>query len=118
MIQIEYDTHNPMMNLGTVAFWMFVLFCKLIFVFLVLLPLSKVSDAIKPYYLKFKNELFFSDFLQILLEANIEFLLMFTLYDLTPKQNLDFNYINDVISYVFFYIVTILLPICIIYVIL
>ena len=105
------------MNLGTVAFWVFLYFCKIIFVFLVLWPAQKCCISIKPYYLKYKNQLFFSDLLVILLEANIEFLLMFTLYDQTPKHNVDYNIINEIISKSLIVIVALILPLCIIYVV-
>ena len=81
---LDYDTHNPLMNLGSIALWGMFYICKMIFVFVILLPLKCCCGnrvpAFKKYYDRYKTQLFWSDILSILFEAFLELLLMFAIY--------------------------------------
>ena len=74
MIDIGYESHNALQNLGTVAAFV-LLYLVRIFIFVVLVLLSIKYKLFVPFKNNLKRNLFFSEILTIFLEAYIEFLI-------------------------------------------
>ena len=108
------------MNLGSIALMGILYVAKMIFVFVILFPLkswfSKSVPSFERYYIRYKTQLFFSDFLTIIFEAYLELLLTLMLYWDVSKTNLDYNTGNSVMSYFILAFLTVLVPSFIVYV--
>lgn len=76
MEDLGYETHNSLLNLGSLWIFLTIYFIRVfIFGFAWLLRRKFKSKKLKKFVKRWKKELFFSDFLAIVLEAYFEFLI-------------------------------------------
>jgi hypothetical protein len=77
MEDLGYNTHNSIVNLGSIGIFSFFYVCKVLFYFLLLIPfilVTKNRRALK-WAKTIKHQLFFSEFISITLEGYFEFLI-------------------------------------------
>ena len=75
MSDLGYDSYNLVLNLGTLFIMIGLYILKVLVLFIVLLPLSKLwPDTFYDFYKKVKKQLFFGDLILIFLEGFMEFL--------------------------------------------
>lgn len=80
---LTYDKHNPWLNLGTVAFLLFVNFIRVGIVALIW-PCRYKNSKIASYYHHEKSDLFWGDFLFIFVESMLEILFSAVLFFYVP----------------------------------
>ena len=75
MSDLGYDSYNLVLNLGTLFIMIGLYILKVLVLFIVLLPLSKLWPVtFYDFYKKVKKQLFFGDLILIFLEGFMEFL--------------------------------------------
>ena len=116
MIELGYDTHNPILVLKTLILLQIMYFVKLALLFWVLYPLQrfvksiKWKKKIKRYYKNLFRVLIFDEILIILFSSLIELLLAWLLYSSTPDNNPNKNLFHTIFSYYIMAIPLIILP--------
>ena len=73
MLDLGYETHNSLLNLGSLAIFASIYFVE-VFVFLILLVIS-FSGWKAPFLDKWAARLFFNDLIALLLDAYMEFMI-------------------------------------------
>ena len=115
MIDLGYDTHNPIITLRTLMVLQVFYVFRLSVLIGVLYPLKtflvgRSRDYFKKMYKKLKATLIFSEILAILLGSLIELLIAGTLYQSTPDDNPNRNALNLIISIYFIVTPVIVIP--------
>ncbi len=72
---IGYENHNSIQNLGSLGILVIFLILKLVFVFAILRPFSLLTGRLQKHYQDFRRQLFWSDFITLLLDACFEILI-------------------------------------------
>jgi len=74
MVDLGYETHNSLLNLGSLALFT-VLYVVRVFFFLFLCLLSSMTGFFGSYVTKLYHSLFYAEILAILIDAYFEFLI-------------------------------------------
>ena len=74
MVDLGYETHNEMINLGSIFLFLFFIFLKLL-LFGLLKCLGYFTQKVKPLVLYLGNGLFYNNILVLLIEAYFEVLI-------------------------------------------
>ena len=75
MQNLQYDSHNPVVNMGTLGLFMLLYLIKILFLFVILRPLKNKSRNTKSCYEKMYKQLIFSQIIIIILEGLMEILI-------------------------------------------
>ena len=115
MVDLGYDTHNPIITLRTLMLLQAIYFIRLFILFAILFPLKKKCwgrprDFFKKMYNILKVSLIFSEILAVFFGSLIELLIAGTLFQSTPKHNPNRNTFNFIISIYFMVVPVILIP--------
>jgi hypothetical protein len=109
MSDVGYDTFNLVLNLGTLALLLFAYFIKVAYLFLILGPLSFVSDRAKKWYVNTKKALFFGDLIVLFIEGYMEFLISSMLILKGPEQPLEYQFMVK-LAYFFLFVTIFIIP--------
>lgn len=74
--RIGYDSHNVLLNLGTVTMVFMFYFAKIIVLFAILKPINLMFNVGKKLYKKWYREMFWSKYLVLFFEMYLEILLI------------------------------------------
>ena len=115
MIDLGYDTHNPIITLRTLMVLQVFYVFRLLILFGVLYPLKtflvgRSRVYFKKMYKKLKATLIFSEILAILFGSLIELLIAGSLFQSTPDDNPNRNALNYIISIYFIVTPVIVIP--------
>ena len=118
MVDIGYESHNALQNLGTVALFVFLYFIRIlmyIFVFLI----SKKTGKWKAYKKYLQKKLFYNELITIFIEAYIEFLISGCL-TLTYEQKVtkSGDIFSKYLGMTTIFVAVIILPLVLVYLIL
>jgi len=75
MQDLGYDSHNSVLNLGTIAVFSFIYYVRVLFYFLGVKPFVYFTNRGKAYMKSFGESLFFGELLFLAMEAYLEFLI-------------------------------------------
>ena len=109
---LGFDSHNPVLNLGTLSIVVALYILKLV-IFLVIVRPLRTNKHVKKCYKYMMKTLFFGEILVILLEAHIEICLAGTIMMQVPKKQ--FNQDNNIMMWtlggLFLFLSMIFLPV-------
>ena len=105
------------MNLGTLSLLIFFVNIKIFGMIFVLYPLSLCSKRISITYQKVKRELFFNDFFTLIFEGYFNIVLCCFFNLSAPNDSLDKNSTNTSISIMLMFILLVLIPASLIFII-
>ena len=109
-MDIDYDTHNPILILRTLFVIQILYFVRMAVLFAILYPLKKKFKLVKKYYKSLRNQLFFTEILVIYLESVIELLIAGGLYIKSPENNPSRITLLAILAYYFMFVPVILFP--------
>ena len=110
MVDLGYESHNEILNLGSLAIFLFVYFLKVI-LFILLLPISSYSPKAKAFKEKMKEGLFFSELISLLLEAYFEMLISTYLQFRAPLDSTNGEVTSVGLGYLCLFLIIIFLPV-------
>ena len=107
---IGYDSYNPIHNLGSLGFYVILYIFKLVSLFLIVIPIYKITGKLEGMYRSMWRGVFFNDLLIIFVEGFLEFSLStFLLYD-APEGHNDVDALTISIAAIGFFISNIVVP--------
>jgi len=115
MADLGYESHNQILNLGSLAIFLCLYFLKLL-LYLILLPISLVSPRLKPLVEKVKEGLFFRELLALLIEAYLEMLISTYLQFKAPLRTTNGELSAVVTGYICIVLILVFLPIACIWI--
>ena len=102
MVDIGYDSYNPIHNLGSLGFYVVVYGIKLSLLLVIIFPINKATGYLSDTKKSMWNAVFFNDILIIFVEGFIEFTLStFLLYDAPPDHNDRDAFTISVVGFIF-----------------
>jgi hypothetical protein len=117
---LTYDKHNPWLNLGTLAFVLFLNCIRVLFLLFVLYPCTtcnhKKTDKVKRAYRNEKNDLFWGDFFFIFIEGFLEILIASVVFFYVPLESYENTGSLSFTTTVFLVITCGLIPLVFLYV--
>ena len=75
MEELGYDSHNSVLNLGTIAVFSFLYYLRVLYYFLIVKPYVHFTGRGKIYMNRLAESLFFGELLFLAMEAYLEFLI-------------------------------------------
>jgi len=75
MRNLGYESHNSMLNLGSIAIFSFVYYLRVLLFFILLKPIVKYTGKYKELQKRIAEDLFYSEIMILSMEAYIEFLI-------------------------------------------
>jgi len=109
MVDLGYETHNEILNLGSLAIFLFVYVLKVL-LYLLLLPISLYKPRIKQAVEKLKEGLFFSELISLLLEAYFEMLISTYLQFRAPLDSANGEITSVGLGFLCLFLIIIFLP--------
>jgi len=109
MVDLGYESHNEILNLGSLAIFLVLYFLKVILYFL-LLPLSIIRPQLESTKNKLKKGLFFNDLIALLEEAYFEMLISTYLQFKAPLNTANGEVSSTGFGYISVFLVLLFLP--------
>lgn len=84
MMDIGYDSYNPVLNLGTLFIFLIYYFLRFLVLMLFVKPVNLLTDKLAKVNTILTNQVFFSSLILLLIEGYIEFLISGLLLVIAP----------------------------------
>ena len=114
-IDLGYENHNALLNLGSLAIFTYIYFLRVILYF-GLTAYVKYSSREVSYWQRLKDSLFYGEILSILLEAYFEFLISGYLQMKAPLNTSDGEYVGVITAAVALFLILIVVPVLFAYI--
>ena len=114
-IDLGYENHNALLNLGSLAIFSYIYLIRVIFYFFVSLYVRFTKRG-ADYQKNLKEKLFYGEILAILLEAYFEFLISGYLQMKAPLDTSDGEYVGIVTAGIALFLILVMVPMAFVYI--